>query len=317
MAQLTVSDFIREWRSEVDTVKAHTSGSTGRPKEIQLPKTLMRRSARRTNLFFGIDAKARLHLCLSPDYIAGKMMIIRALEAGCELTCEEAGNNPLSQDGSQRRITLLAVVPSQLAELLDNPQRLRLVDNILVGGSAIPPGMRGRLAKLPIPVWESYGMTETASHVALRRVTEDAMLPFRIMPGITCSLADNGTLCIEGNGRCLTTTDCAEVLTPTTFRLLGRLDHAIISGGIKIHPLQAEAEAADILAPYQPCFITSVPDEKWGEKVVLAVLRAVPESLLHGLRARLGSVRAPKEIRVIDRIPLSPSGKPLRPKLPK
>ena len=80
---------------------------------------------------------------------------------------------------------------------------------------------------------------------------------------------------------------------------------------------QAEAEAADILAPYQPCFITSVPDEKWGEKVVLAVLRAVPESLLHGLRARLGSVRAPKEIRVIDRIPLSPSGKPLRPKLPK
>ena len=80
---------------------------------------------------------------------------------------------------------------------------------------------------------------------------------------------------------------------------------------------EAEAEAADILAPYQPCFITSVPDEKWGEKVVLAVLRAVPESLLHGLRARLGSVRAPKEIRVIDRIPLSPSGKPLRPKLPK
>lgn len=323
MAQLTVDDFIAEWYSRLPYVTAHTSGSTGAPKPMRLPKELMCRSATRTNLFFGIGPWSRLHLCLSPEYIAGKMMVVRALMAGCHLTCEEASNNPLfdSELVCGRRISLLAVVPSQLPALLDHPERLRLVDNILVGGSAIPPVLRQRLVSTPITAWESYGMTETASHVALRPVTADVSLPFTLLPGITCSLSENVTLILSAvdlltaDSCTVTTNDCAEVLSPRSFRLLGRLDNVINSGGIKIHPLQVEAEAADLLAPFQPCYITSRQDKKWGERVVLAALRPIPDTLLAALRRRLGHVRAPKETVVLPVFDYTDSGKLIRQKL--
>lgn len=338
MAQLTLPEFIAEWHSDQTYVSAHTSGSTGAPKPLRLPKDLMRRSAERTNRFFGIGPWSRLHLCLSPGYIAGKMMIVRAIVARCHLTSEPPSNNPLDPQFTggptdraslRRRISLLAVVPSQLYSLLDHPERLRLVDNILVGGSPIPPELRRRLAAIPITCWESYGMTETASHVALRPVTADPSLPFTLLSGITCSLSDRGTLQLKAISRLsalcpqLTTNDCAEVLSPTTFRLLGRLDHAIISGGIKIHPQQLEAEVADLLAPFQPCYITSRPDPKWGERVVLVLsaisdasqLSAPGSQLLNALRERLGPIRAPREIVVFPTFSYTSTGKLIRQKL--
>lgn len=323
MAQLTVDAFLSEWRSPLPYVTAHTSGSTGAPKPVRLPKKLMLRSASRTNLFFGIGLWSRLHLCLSPDYIAGKMMVVRALTAGCTLTCEEASNNPLAdpQMTQGRRISLLAVVPSQLPALLDHPERLRIVDNILVGGSSIPTALRRRLACAPITAWESYGMTETASHVALRPVTADSNLPFTLLPGITCSLSEQGALMLSADDSLtadsctVITNDCAEVLSQRSFRLLGRLDNVINSGGIKIHPLQVEAECADLLASFQPCYVTSRQDEKWGERVVLATLHPVPDTLLQALRQRLGHIRAPKEVIILPFFDYTSTGKLIRHKL--
>ena len=248
----------------------------------------MRRSAERTNRFFGIGPWSRLHLCLSPDYIAGKMMIVRAIVARCHLTSEPPSNNPLdpqftgghtARASLQRRISLLAVVPSQL--------------------------------------------------YSLRPVTADPSLPFTLLSGITCSLSDRGTLQLRAISRLsalcpqLTTNDCAEVLSSTTFRLLGRLDHAIISGGIKIHPQQLEAEVADLLAPFQPCYITSRPDPKWGERVVLALsaisdasqLSTPGSQLLNALRERLGPIRAPREIVVFPTFSYTSTGKLIRQKL--
>ena len=172
-------------------------------------------------------------------------------------------------------------------------------------------------------------MTETASHVALRPVTADPSLPFTLLSGITCSLSDRGTLQLRAISRLsalcpqLTTNDCAEVLSSTTFRLLGRLDHAIISGGIKIHPQQLEAEVADLLAPFQPCYITSRPDPKWGERVVLALsaisdasqLSTPGSQLLNALRERLGPIRAPREIVVFPTFSYTSTGKLIRQKL--
>ena len=102
-----INDFIREWESDCDYIVAHTSGSTGTPKEIRLPKSDMRVSAKATNSRFGITRRSVIAAPLSVDYIAGKMMCVRAIEAGCELLEMPVSNKVIID----RRIDLLAIVP--------------------------------------------------------------------------------------------------------------------------------------------------------------------------------------------------------------
>ena len=157
---MTIDDFIAEWHNDCDYIVAHTSGSTGTPKEIHLSKRLVRDSALRTIEFFSLSESSHLHLCLSPDYIAGKMMIVRSLLSGATLTDELPSNTPLSSlKGGV--IDLLAVVPSQLIDLLDNPKDYE-IRNLIIGGSAIPADLRLRVANSGLNAYETYGMTETA-----------------------------------------------------------------------------------------------------------------------------------------------------------
>ena len=153
--------FIEEFFADGETIVAHTSGSTWTPKEIHLRKSDMRASARLTNERFGITAESLLYLCLSPDYIAGKMMLVRAIEADAEIVEQKPSNEPMAGYDSNRRVSLLAVVPSQLGYLINHPEYLSLIDTIIIGGGALSDRIERWLAEKGVNAFKTYGMTET------------------------------------------------------------------------------------------------------------------------------------------------------------
>lgn len=314
------SEFLRIWQDDSAFVECHTSGSTGIPKTIMLSKDFMRESAHRSIDFFGISSESRLHTCLDFEYIASKMMTVRCDVARCRLTSEVPSNRPLGSLGEDERVDLLSVVPSQLAWILESTERWRGVRNILVGGAPVSSSLRKKIAKSDYCVWESYGMTETSSHIALRRVCGDEEIPFITLPGITVSASDSGCLEVVMPGlEPLVTNDIAEIYSTTEFRILGRADNCVISGGIKIMPEEVERLLADFI-PCDYC-LSSLPDRKWGERLVLVaqtpdsdkdldvLKKSVPEMLRQRCHEVDLGVKSPKEVVWLDHIPLTANGK--------
>lgn len=317
-------EFQQEWENGLDFVVCHTSGSTGVPKEIHLNKDFMRQSARRTNDFFNITSSSRLHTCLDFKYIASKMMTVRSEEAGCVLTSENPSNQPLKDITKEDEISLLSVVPSQMEWIIDqhvaSGGKKFAIDNILIGGSSIPGLLRRRIALSGLNAWESYGMTETASHIALRRVDVDGSMPFKTLPGISVTVNDNNCLVINMPGmEKIVTNDLAESTSSGEFRILGRADNCIISGGIKIIPEILETILGPFIA-FNYC-LSSKSDPKWGERLVLVVEKSdmnfSDETIKKAVGVRLDQykkslglgVKAPKEILVVDSFPLTDNGK--------
>lgn len=302
---MTWDELRAEWESSGLWLRCHTSGSTGAPKEIMLPKEQVRASARRTLHFFRLDAGSRFHSCLSPDYIGGKMMLIRAMESGGRFTWEKPSNRPLlAGDGA---IDLLCVVPSQMEHILDSIGSLPVIGDILIGGSPIPSALRERIAASPLRCWETYGMTETASHVAIRRVADDDV-PFTPLPGIKVT-ANEGCLAIDIAGwKRFETNDIVEMTPDGGFSVLGRKDNVIITGGLKVHPEDVERRLHPFLG--SEIMVTGQEDAKWGSKVVLIVesCTLTDEDILKICRRELHKHEVPKEISRRP-IPRTPNGK--------
>lgn len=313
--QQLIEHFMEQWCDRRPYIIAHTSGSTGAPKEIKLLKSDMIMSARATNARFSISSHSHLHLTLSPAYIAGKMMIVRALEAGCDLTYEAPSNHGLlSTDYGD--IDLLAIVPSQCSQLLDNPIACKRLHNVIIGGAAISHATEQALLSAPWNSYATYGMTETCSHVALRRMGTDA---YTAMPGIRFATDHRNCLRINApqfSFRQLQTNDIVDLLSPQSFIWKGRYDNVINSGGIKIFPEQLEAK----LQPYisHPFFIGGVPHPTWGTAVELIV--ELPDSkaadpgelelqLQEICRTHLTTVECPKSIKFTAALPRTANGK--------
>lgn len=300
----TIDDFRAEWLSDSPTVEATTSGSTGAPKIIQLLKTDMEISARATNKFFGITASSVLALPLSVDYIAGKMMVVRSITAGCRLVPLPVSNHI----ALPCRVDLLPVVPSQVPGLLETGE-LKNVRNLLVGGAPLGSDLEKRLAHSPSSAWVGYGMTETCSHVALRRAGSDV---YRAMPSVTFSTDSRGCLVVNSevfSWKQLITNDSVKLLSPAEFRWLGRLDHVINSGGVKIHPEILEAEIRRNFPQTPPFYVIGEPDTRWGEHPVM-VVEPGPCPELAQIKAALGDPRqAPQRIITVARLPLTTTGK--------
>lgn len=306
---MTYKEFAKEWRNN-DTLACHTSGSTGTPKEIRIEKEHLLASARRTADFFRLDSSSLLYSCISPDFIGGKMMFVRQQLLGCRLQWEEPSNRPLER--VTERISLLSVVPSQMIHILDNLDQMPPIDNILVGGSAIPASLRKRIADSGLKAYESYGMTETASHIALRRIEENPG-PFHALGDITVFDEDGALGITIPCWKTIVTNDCAEVLNPKEFYIKGRKDNIIISGGKKINPeIIEEKLSASLKIPF---YISSLPDDKWGERLILIAenqdgndgtmkdrIRAVCEALL-------APHEKPKELYLTHHLERTPSGK--------
>lgn len=226
------------------------------------------------------------------------MMAVRSELTGAKLTWEEPSNNILRNAGDGR-IDLLAVVPSQMISLLERLEEAPEIRNIIIGGSAINNELYRRICESGLNAWETYGMTETASHIALRKVAPGNGF-FTPLPGITVSLDDEGRLQIEMKGwQRLVTNDLAEINGEGGFRILGRYDNMIVSGAKKINPVEVESIIEPLLDA--EVLITSEPDLKWGERVVMIVEKSLekeyPEERIFEIcRTHLRKECVPKRI---------------------
>lgn len=273
----TLDGFIEEWRSDVPYIEAHTSGSTGKPKNIRLPKTDMESSAMATNSFFGLGKGSIAALPLSTDYIAGKMMLVRAIIGGYDVVPLPVSNEICLPDDTTM-FDIMPVVPSQLDSLLRHPEYSRQIRNLLIGGASPDPDTCHRLRKSGYKAYISYGMTETCSHVALRRIGSTEVA-YRAMPGIRFSTDGRGCLVIYSDRfswRTLTTNDVVDLTGPESFVWRGRADNVINSGGIKLHPEEIERRIGPFIG--RPFYVVGHPSAKWGECVAIVFEGSEAES---------------------------------------
>lgn len=311
---MTLNDFLDEWNNPKNTVEVQTSGSTGVPKCIRVEKQRMLNSARITCDFLGLKAGDTALLCMPLDYIAGKMVVVRSIERQLRLTTVEPSGHPLKDISTS--FDFAAMVPMQVYNSLQVPEeceKLRTIKHLIIGGGPINDDLQQQLSSFLNKVWSTYGMTETLSHIALRRLNgENASLWYTPFSTVSISLNANGCLVIEAplvhEGR-LETHDRAEI-RDGKFRILGRLDNVINSGGIKI---QAE-EVEEKLRPHikMPYLISKCSDEKFGEVVVL--LTECPDlSFVKEICCNvLPKFWQPKHYLYTSHIPLTGTGKPAR-----
>ena len=311
---MDLQEFLTEWHDDSPTLLVHTSGSTGEPKPMWVEKRRMEASARTTCDFLGLHCGDTALLCMSLDYIAGKMMVVRSLVCGLRLTTVEPTGNPLATIAEP--LDFAAMVPMQVWNSLQVPeqrQRLASIRHLIIGGGAIDDELAAELRTFPNAVWSTYGMTETLSHIALRRLSgPEASEWYTPFEGVSLSLTADGCLTIDApaihNGP-LTTNDIAELAPDGRFKILGRKDNVICSGGLKI---QAE-EVERLLRPHLPApyIITKRKDRKYGEAVVLLTEGSTTADQAVCQRV-LPKYWQPRTYIHVDQIPLTPTGKPAR-----
>lgn len=316
----TLFEFLLEWFDDRPYVVGHTSGSTGTPKEIRLLKKDMEASARITNDFFKLGPSSRLLLCLSTSYIAGKMMVVRALQCGAELITRPVSSTPLT--GLNETIDLAALVPLQVGESLKAPTATADFGHIrqmIIGGAPVDTPLQEKLKTIPTTCYSTYGMTETVSHIALMQLNGDSPT--------TCFQALGDVRFEQDDRRCLTihaphlqqqtfiTNDLVRLVDRRRFEWLGRYDNVINSGGIKLSPETIEKKLASMLDV--PFFITARTDDRLGQHVVLVVESPswTPEektAFLERLRSRLPRFERPREIVCLEKFDRTESNKIIR-----
>lgn len=324
---MTLSDFSAEWHNDSDCVWVHTSGSTGIPKPLLVEKCRMEASARMTCDFLGLHEGDTALLCMPLDFIAGKMMAVRAWVRGLKLFVVAPSSHPLSDESLQAcntdDFTFVAMVPYQVFSSLQVPkerERLRQIRHLLIGGGAIDEALENELRDFPHAVWSTYGMTETLSHIALRRLNGSmASEWYTPMEHVCVSLGNEDCLCVEAPALCegiIQTNDIA-ILHPDAqrFRILGRRDNVICSGGIKIQIEEVER----LLHPHLhiPYLITRARDQQFGEVVVLLTEDHDVEQIRNICERVLPKYWQPRHFLTVAQIPLTATGKPDRMKAEK
>lgn len=286
-----LADFLQAWFSPSPTLTLHTSGSTGKPKDIRVRKDAMRASARLSCSLFGLEPGSSALLCLPLRYIAGQMMVVRALVGRLHLQVIEPTSTPLS--GLTAPIDFVPLVPMQVSRTLSQPggrEQLALVRTLLMGGGFVNPELEEALQSLPTRIFVSYGMTETLSHIALRRLNGEERSPaYTPLPGVRLSNAADGTLRITAEHlglRDMPTNDCGTILADGRFLLHGRKDAVINSGGIKIQAEDIErvltsATGLELVAlPLPHTVLGQCPVILWeGDAAAEAALRRAGEHL--------------------------------------
>lgn len=313
---MTFEQFISDWQSPSTTILVHTSGSTGKPKPMLVEKRRMEASARITCSFLGLKPGDSALLCMPLDYIAGKMMCVRSIVVGLRLIRVEPCGHPLQH--LDEVPTFAAMVPMQVYNSLQDDRELNIlkqIKHLIIGGGAISNNLATALRSFPNAVWSTYGMTETLSHIALRRLSgEDASEWYTPFDGVEVSLNQDGCLVINAPKVCaepLTTNDIAEIDGDgRRFRIRGRRDNVVCSGGIKmqIEEIEAKLQAhTDI-----PLMITKRADEKFGETVVLLAECNDMEPLKALCHQWLSKYELPHDYIYVKRLPVTETGKPAR-----
>lgn len=354
---MTLNEFIADWHSPSPTLLVHTSGSTGKPKPMLVEKRRMEASARMTCRFLNLKEGDTALLCMPLQYIAGKMVVVRSLVCGLRLVEVEPCGHPLR--GLKEAPVFAAMVPMQVYNSMAVEEEcvlLRQVKHLIIGGGAVSAEMAAALKTFPNAVWSTYGMTETLSHIALRRLSgPDASSWYEPFANVNVSTTSEGCLIINAPDVCastLVTNDIAEIAPDGRhFRIRGRKDNVVCSGGIKMQIEEIEAKLQPVMDV--PFIITKRPDAKFGETVVLLAEikhdgidtlgendalertktlderkalggketlggkedfgeKEILEKIKAACKARLSKYEQPRVFIVLNRLPMTETGKPAR-----
>ncbi|WP_396194192.1 AMP-binding protein [Flavobacterium sp.] len=299
-----VGDFLLDWFDSKPFIEMQTSGTTGAPKIISVSKQAMVESALATGDFFGLQPGNKALQCLPVKYVAGKMMLVRAMILGLDLEFVAPSSHPLEL--LEMDFDFVAMVPLQAQNSLTE---LKRVKKMIVGGAAVSKNLERQLLKLPTQVFETYGMTETITHIAARKLGEKV---FTVLPGVTISYDDRNCLVIHAariSDEVIVTNDIVELVNENQFIFIGRMDNVINSCGIKLIPEQIEEKLSQSMT--HRFFIASKPDPELGEKVILVVEGATCD-LGSDIYKDLDKYEKPKEVLFIPKFKETGSGKIMR-----
>ena len=275
-----LGEFLLDWLDDKETIQLTTSGTTGAPKIITIKKEAMVYSAIATGNFFDLHPQDKALLCLSARYIAGKMMIVRAMMLGLELDIM-APSSHLDDLLPHKNYDFVAIVPLQAENSLD---KLHQFKKIIIGGAKVSDDLASKLKNIKSVIYETYGMTETITHIAAKKIGESY---FNVLEHVSISADDRNCLVIDVpsiTDEKVITNDIVEILNENQFKWIGRYDNVINSGGVKLFPEQIETKLASKIQ--NRFFITSQPDAVLGSKVVLVLegeKRDVDSSIFNSL----------------------------------
>jgi len=299
--QKSIGVFLSDWLDTNKTITLQTSGTTGKPKQICISKQAMVDSALATGDFFGLKPKNKALCCLPVDFIAGKMMLVRAFTLGLELDTVEPNSNPL-QD-IQEKYDFVAMTPMQAQNSIEKLHRIK---KVIIGGSKVGKSLEEQLKKIQTKIYETYASTETITHIAARKIGEKS---FKLLPNISISLDQRDCLVIDApriSNQKIITNDLVRIISKNEFMWLGRIDNVVNSGGIKLFPEKIEARLMDKI-PHR-FFIGGISDPILGEKLVL-IIEYEKYKLSENIFDDLEKYEKPKEIFFVPKFIQTESGK--------
>jgi len=306
--EIELGEFLLDWLDNHDYVKVRTSGSTGKPKEIKIKKSAMIKSALATGDFFDLRPGKKVLHCLPSNFIAGKMMIVRAIVLGLELDIVEP--IALPRIDYEKDYEFCAFTPMQLKNFANYFDKIKTV---IVGGGRVSDSIKALIQDKKPMVYETYGMTETVSHIAVKKINNftdsDSKPCFKTLPGITVAVDDRGCLVIDAPELLeekVITNDIVKIHSNTSFEWLGRFDNVINSGGIKLYPEVIEKKLQCKIK--EQFFVTAIPDETLGEKAIL-IIEGKDHQLDASIFDALDKYEKPKAVYAVDKFIDTASGK--------
>ncbi|TXF77363.1 AMP-binding protein [Chryseobacterium sp.] len=310
-----VQIFLKEWFSPSKAVAVQTSGSTGAPKIFQIEKNKMLSSAQMTCDFLKLKEGDSALLCLPVEYISGKMMLVRSISRKLKLTVKNPTSNPL--ENLSEEFDFCAMSPLQVENSLE---KIHLIRNLIIGGAKVSENLKQKIHQAGLKnskIYETYGMSETLSHIALKQIYPVVEEYFTVFKGIEIDLDDRGCLIINApklSPEIIRTNDLVELIGDQKFKFIGRFDNVINSGGLKIHPEKLEALVSKKL-PNEVVF-SALNDERLGQKLILIVEGEDSEELRHKIADVLDEIEVslsknhrPKEIFYLPKFSRIPNGK--------
>ncbi|TDW48843.1 O-succinylbenzoic acid--CoA ligase [Flavobacterium sp. 270] len=300
----SIGSFLLDWFDDKGYIEMTTSGTTGLPKLVRLEKQAMIQSALATGDFFGLEPGNKALLCLPVQFIAGKMMLVRSFILGLEIDIVSPSTEPLALN--KKFYDFVAMVPLQVQNSIE---ALKNVKKLIIGGAKIDSALEKQLLPLETEIYETYGMTETITHIAAKRVGERA---FSILPNVKIAKDERDCLVISVasiSDEPIVTNDLIELINEKQFVFLGRIDNVINSGGVKLIPEQIEAKLIGKIK--NRFFVTGVHDSILGEKLIL-VIEGEKQDFAPDFFDVLGKFEKPKEIVFVPKFKENENGKLLR-----
>ncbi|PKP00888.1 MAG: O-succinylbenzoic acid--CoA ligase [Bacteroidetes bacterium HGW-Bacteroidetes-9] len=315
-----LGNFLFQWLDDKDFIQVKTSGSTGVPKIIKLSKKSMLTSASMTGSYLGLKENQTALLCLRAGYIAGMMMVVRAMALRMNLITAAPFGSPLDDLPDSQPVDFAAMVPAQVYNSLktnESKRKLESIGTLIIGGAALSTAVEQLISHLNGKIYATFGMTETITHIALRRLNgRERSEVYTVLPGISIATDERGCLLarvpyLEGTE--VITNDLVSIESPSTFRWLGRSDYVINCGGIKLIPEEIERKIAPFIS--KRFIIASLPDAKSGEVPVLLLESADPinqpekNQILNAIKPTLSNSEMPRQVLRVSHFSETENGK--------